>query len=208
MKLLLCSDLHDEEAALESLSKLSKLYDYTLVCGDICSSNYFLQSAFENILNSYFIPGNSESKELNDILLESPQCLHGRQVEIKNGFNIVGFGYSSPTPYGTYGELSEEEISSQLSKLKIDSKTILMLHCPPFGYFDINKKGKNIGSTSILSMIEQRRPYLACFGHAHNRIGVGQLGETKIIKIPPANEMSAVSLDIDDDGFLAEFISL
>lgn len=208
MKLLVCSDIHDEEAALESLSKLSLTHDYTLVCGDISSSNYFLQSCFSSLRNSFFIPGNWDNKPVNQELFKSSKCAHSTRFEIENGFNVVGFGYSSPTPYETYGELPEEEIYRQMSKLPIDNKTLLMLHCPPKGYFDLNRKGINAGSESILKIIREKKPFAAFFGHVHERVGFGQIGQTKLIKIPPANEMSAVSIMLSNDEFLCQIVHL
>ena len=40
---------------------------------------------------------------------------HGGTLEV-NGVHIAGLGYSSPTPFNTPGEYSEEELASRLAK--------------------------------------------------------------------------------------------
>ncbi|PIX31846.1 hypothetical protein COZ60_02345, partial [Candidatus Bathyarchaeota archaeon CG_4_8_14_3_um_filter_42_8] len=109
---------------------------------------------------------------------------------------------------GTYGELTEEEIYKQMSDLPIDENTLLMLHCPPKGYFDTTPKGDSVGSDSRFRIIQEKKPLAAFFGHIHEHSGIFELGHTTLIKLPAANTMQACAVSITDKKISAEFISL
>jgi len=208
MRILAFSDLHDEEAALESLSRMSKSYDFVFACGDLTQSEWFAESFLSSMPGAYVIPGNWDSRAAHAVLSKSPGWLHGRRAELKCGLNAVGFGLSPPTPFGTYGELSEDDIYSQMAKLPIDGNTLLLLHCPPKGHFDQVHLVRRIGSESILRIINEKRPLAAFFGHAHEHEGTSELGTTKLVKLPPANSMRAASVTIRDKRITTQFIAL
>ena len=208
MKLLAFSDLHDEEAAFESLARLAPSYDHVLACGDMTRSASFAEKIAKALPNSFMIPGNWDSSAVNDFLKKTPQWAHGKRFELEGGLNLVGFGYSPPTPFGTFGEMPEEEIYDAMSKLPIDKNTVLMLHCPPKGHFDLVHMIRRIGSASILRIVEEKKPFAALFGHVHEYLGTSKLGATELIKLPPAAAMRAASLTIRDKRITTEFIML
>jgi uncharacterized protein len=208
MKILAFSDLHGDEAALESLACMAPSYDHVFVCGDLSRSVSFAEDLLRALPRSLIVPGNWDNEAVDDALSASPCWVHGKRVELGKGLNAVGFGYSAPTPFFTHGELSEEEIYSQMSKLPIDRKTMLLLHSPPKGHLDGAPLGRSIGSASILEIIKKRRPLAAFFGHAHEAIGIEELGGTALVKLPPANSMRACSVLTDGKKILAEYISL
>ena len=206
MRFLAFSDLHGNEAAFEKLKILSKDYDYAFLCGDLTAGHQFANSILEAFPNGFIIPGNCDSKASIDVFSNSPQWLHEKRFDLGE-INLVGFGYSPPTPFGTYGELSDEEIYSKMSRLPIDSNTILLLHAPPKGYFD-EVRSVNTGSQSILRIIQEKKPLAALFGHIHEHEGVKKLGKTMLVKLPPANHMKACSLSYQDKNLEAQFIKL
>lgn len=209
MKLLVFSDLHGEEIAVEKLKELAakENFDYVLSCGDNSRAVSFLEDLINSFSNFYLIPGNWEGKEANDFLLENEHCIHGKRVELPDGLNLVGFGYSNKTPFGTYGELEEKEIYEKMNKLDIDNNTILLLHCPPKGHFD-SVGNANPGSSSILKIIGEKKPLLVFFGHIHEHSGSERLGESTLVKVPAANSMKACIVDINNKKTSVSFISL
>lgn len=207
MKILAFSDLHHDEAALESLARLAKKYDHVFICGDISRTEIFADEVLKKFPNAFIVPGNWDNEHVNKIFSSAPQWVHGKRVELTNGLNVVGFGYSSPTPFGTFGELSEDEIYSSMSKLKIDENTLLLLHCPPKGHFD-GAFLRHVGSESIRKIIEEKKPFAAFFGHVHEHEGTEVFGETTLVKLPPANHMRACSLLIKNKRISTEFISI
>lgn len=206
MKILAFSDLHHDEAALESLALLAKKHDYVFICGDISQTEIFADDVLKKFPNGFLVPGNWDSEHVNTLFSAAPQWVHNKRVEL-NGLNVVGFGYSTPTPFGTFGELSEEEIYSSMSKLKIDKNTLLLLHSPPKGHFD-EAFLRHIGSASILKIIQEKTPLAAFFGHAHEHEGTELFGQTTLVKLPPANSMRACSILIKNKRISTEFISL
>jgi Icc-related predicted phosphoesterase len=207
MRILAFSDLHDEEAALESLLHLAPDYDYLFGCGDFSHSGSFASELLE-LPNCFYIPGNWDNAWVSKLLSGGPRSVHGRRVELSEGLNLAGSGYSIPGPFGTYGERSEDEILSSLSSLDMDSNTLLLLHCPPKGYFDEVRGGHHVGSVSILQAIKEKKPLAAFFGHVHEHSGVALLGPTTLVKLPPANEMRAASVTISDRKISTEFLYL
>ncbi len=208
MRILAFSDLHDDEAASERLAGLAPSFDRVFMCGDLTQSASFADSLVGSMPNCLVIPGNWDSRAVNDCLREKPQWAHERRVELQGGLNAVGFGFSPPTPFGTFGEMREEEIYERLSRLKIDSNTLLMLHCPPKGHFDLVHLVRRIGSDSILKVIMEKEPLAALFGHVHEHAGTERLGATTLIKLPPANSMRACSITVKDKKITTQFINL
>lgn len=209
MRILVFSDLHGDEAALEKVKELAskEKFDYVFSCGDNSRAVSFLEDMINTFSNFYLIPGNWEGKEANDFLMNNGHCIHGKRKDLEDGLNLVGFGYSNITPFKTYGELEEDEIYEKLSKLDIDNNTILLLHCPPKGHFDA-VGNMNPGSSSILKIIEEKKPFVAFFGHIHEHEGTKKLGETVLVKVPAANAMKACIIDIKDKKPSVSFITL
>ena len=206
MRFLAFSDLHDDEQAFEKLRELSQQFDHTFLCGDLASSNQFAHTIIESFPKGFIIPGNGEPRHVQDVFSQSPQWIHEKRVELGE-INIVGFGLSPPTPFGTYGEISDDEIYSRMSKLPIDDKTILVLHAPPKGYFD-EIRSQHVGSESILRIIKEKKPLAAVFGHIHEYQGTEMLGKTLLVKLPAAMHMKACILSYKDKKPEAQFIML
>lgn len=207
MRILAFADLHEEEAALESLSRLAPSYDAVFACGDISQSDYFAESFLSALPRSLVIPGNWDSERAGGLLSRTTNWLHMRRVPLGDGLNAVGFGYSNPTPFGTFGELGEDEIYEGMSRLPIDGDSLLLLHCPPLGFFDA-ARGRSAGSTSILRVIQEKQPLAAFCGHIHEHSGTAMIGRTTLVKLPPAEGMRACSVSATNKRITAEFITL
>ncbi|MDO8553511.1 MAG: metallophosphoesterase family protein [Candidatus Micrarchaeota archaeon] len=207
MKLLIFSDLHNEELALSSLTKLSnsKRFNYLINCGDITTNNISFAEELQAI-DAFTIAGNNESDEVKEIMKKG-NYIHEKRIEINDQLNIVGFGFSNITPYGTLNELTEEEIYKKISKLKVDNNSVLVCHCPPFGYFD-QVREKSIGSTAILKIIQEKQPFLVLCGHVHELSGVKKIGASYIVKVPAAVNGKACIVNINKRQIEVEFIAL
>ncbi len=205
MKILVLADIHGDEVALEKMHAQKKdEYDYVLVAGD-CTNNStsYMVDFLETFPNAYVIPGNNESSNVLEILRMARHYAHEKRFELKDGHNLVGFGFSNPTPFHTPGEMKDEEIYERLSKLKIDAKTILLVHAPPYGLLD-EIKGNHVGSQAIRRIIEERQPYLVC-GHLHEVIGVERLGKTLIVNVPAAEHGKYCSTEIKNGTVCIQF---
>ena len=193
MKILLLSDLHKEEEILDRLKP--QKYDLVIIAGDFEGKGY-LKKVLALGENIYWIPGNMEPENICEELPE--KCVHKKELDLVDGLKLIGFGFSNPTPFGTPGELSEEQIYLGLAELPIDNKTILITHTPPYGTLDEVDGEIHAGSKSLQKIMEEKKPlFLAC-GHIHNRVGKEKVGETTVINIPPGNNLAGILLEIKD----------
>ena len=184
MKLLVFSDIHGDNAALEKL--LDTEADLYFAAGDLVNWGRGLDRAGPILARRaermYVLPGNHESEDDIARLCANFALhnFHGDTLE-KNGFHIAGLGYSSPTPFNTPGEYSETELAGRLSQFAGLSPLILVCHCPPKDTpLDRVGRGIHAGSTAVRDFIEKHQPdYFFC-GHVHESAGVeANLGRTR-----------------------------
>jgi len=223
MKILGISDAHDEQVFIDKIKTIwnENEYDALFILGDITTRIQTILDFIKDIRNRkkiYIIPGNNEPKQVIERYKQLGILIHNKRLEFGEfkRYNIVGFGFSNPTPFGTPGELSEDEIYKEMAKLPIDNRTFLLNHTPPYGFFDqINEKSKEIhvGSKAIRKIIEERQPLAAFSGHIHKEYGIRRLGNTNIIKIPALtfgkygviNIQNKIS-DIEEDNKKSNYI--
>lgn len=119
------------------------------------------------------LPGNHEhATQIEEFCREyGLNALHGRQIEA-DGWTIAGFGYSSPTPFGTPGEISEAEFATALAPFARLDRLILICHCPPHGTpLDEAGAGRHFGSRTVREFIELNQPEWFFCGHIHEAAG-------------------------------------
>ena len=191
MRILLLADLHRDSEILGKLHP--EKYDLVIVAGDFEGEEY-LEKLLSMSGNIYWIPGNMERPGICEEVPE--RCLHKKSLELVDGLKIVGFGFSNPTPFGTPGELSEEEIYEEMRKLPITPKTILVTHAPPYGILDKVSEEIHAGSKSIKRIMEEKRPLLLACGHIHDQEGKEKVGETTVVNIPQGSTHKGVLLEI------------
>lgn len=130
----------------------------------------------------YVIPGNHETESDVASMCERFGFVnfHGASMEI-GGVHVAGLGYSSPTPFNTPGEYTEEEIASRLAKFESLNPLILICHAPPLNTtLDRVREGLHAGSRAVREFIEKHRPRDVFCGHIHEAEGVvAQLGSTR-----------------------------
>jgi Icc-related predicted phosphoesterase len=208
MKLLVVCDIHDEEAAVARIrARMAEGFDHLIVCGDLSRSVSFAEDFLSQFPDAFVIPGNWDSEGVNGVMRKAKNYAHGRRLELAEGLNLVGFGYSNITPFHTYGELTEEKIYQGMSPLQIDRNTLLALHCPPKGHFD-EARGAHVGSESILKIIREKKPLAAFFGHIHELSGSSKLGATELVKVPGANGLLGAVARTSGRKLELEFVML
>jgi Icc-related predicted phosphoesterase len=147
------------------------------------------------------MPGNDDPPEI-DAVLGSSSCLEdvqGRSVELAPGVTMASRGESTPTPWQTPRELSEDELGDRIREtvaaLPTAGTTIWNLHMPPASTgidrapvldadLRVRYDGSGepvlaaVGSTSVRALIEERQPTIALHGHIHEGRGRYKLGRT------------------------------
>lgn len=214
MKLLVLTDVHAEEEAIERVRTFlkGKKYDAVLVLGDITNNGPvsfaedFLNLFKEANVRVYALFGNMDTKGVRELLEKRGVALHLKRVELGK-WNLVGFG-GSRASLNSPSEFPEEQIYRELNAVKIDRKTILATHSPPFNCgLDKTKFGNSIGSTGIRRIIEEKKPALNLCGHVHETEGEKMIGATRVVKVAPVKYGRAAEVELGETARI-KFIAL
>jgi Icc-related predicted phosphoesterase len=188
VKLLVFSDIHGDRVALERL--VSTDADYYVAAGDLSTwgrgledCGAILQRRAERV---HVLPGNMESTAQVEALCRKYGLndFHGRSFEA-GSYHVAGLGYSNPTPFGTPGEYSEEELAERLSPFSRLSPLVLICHCPPLGTpLDRVRDGAHAGSRAVKTFLDKHQPdYFFC-GHIHEAHSVeAHIGRTLAVNV-------------------------
>lgn len=148
----------------------------------------------------YVIGGNDDQSYVTDHLVESSafELVDEAVVELPSGHELLGYGFSNPTPWDTPREKSDSEISKdiyRIGQMVTDwDWTILNIHCPPYettldrapklddDLRPVTEGGQvvdePVGSTAVREFIEGNEPMLGLHGHIHESRGEVHLGDT------------------------------
>ena len=176
------------------------------------------------------IPGNDDPYDIDESLATSQYCVNadGAVVDIPGDLQVIGLGKSSPTPWKTPREVSEdafrEEIYSLADQAADPRRTIFLIHCPPYGsgldtapVLDENLRLQAsagdlmrgpVGSTGVLEAVQQVRPLLSLHGHIHESGGEKKIGQTLCVN--PGSEAGSgivrgYLIDVGSDGIERSF---
>jgi uncharacterized protein len=183
-RLLIFSDIHNDARALEKLMDIDA--DYYFAAGDLVSWAKGLDKMGEVMKRRapkvWVLPGNHESAQ--DIQSFCQRFgfsdFHGGNLEVA-GVHVAGLGYSTPTPFDTPGEYSEQEMASRLDRFSHLTPLVLICHAPPLNTpLDCIRDGLHAGSKAVRDFIETHQPTHFFCGHIHEAEGVVvQMGSTR-----------------------------
>ena len=167
--------------------------------------------------------GNDDLFEVDDILSRSEviEVPEGRIVDLWDGIEMFGLGYSNITPWNCPRDIPEEELATKIEALAREVKrmdrAIFDIHVPPYmsGLDSAPKLTENlevvrsgggepalvpVGSTAVRDAILRCQPMLGLHGHIHESKGIHKLGRTTVIN--PGSEyaegiLRGVLIDID-----------
>ena len=146
------------------------------------------------------LPGNDDFREIDEILTQAPHFdFHEMQVcEFKGGYQMLYCGGSTPTPWDTEREYTEEQFVSRFAELVPQvtdmGRCIFNVHVPPFGTAldKCSKLDKNLrvvyemglpaqihaGCQTLSDIIKQHQPLLGLHGHVHEGRAKINIGKT------------------------------
>jgi Icc-related predicted phosphoesterase len=172
-------------------------------------------------VHCYVCPGNDDSFEIDKAIDESKSVsnVEGEVVKIDFNYELIGSGWSTPTPWKTYRECSEDELSRIIEKMAVrltdPSRSIFDLHDPPSRSgldeapdLDENlrpkragRASKPVGSVAVRNAIEKYQPLLGLHGHIHESKGIAKIGRTLCINpgsIYEEGTLNGAVVDIED----------
>lgn len=134
----------------------------------------------------HIIPGNHETETQVAHLCDKFgfENFHGRTFQAA-GYHVAGLGYSSPTPFDTPGEYTEEQLAERLAAFNGIKPMIAVCHCPPYRtMLDKMRNFRHGGSISVREFLQREKPEYFFCGHIHEAAGVAErLGETKAMNV-------------------------
>lgn len=193
MKAIVFSDIHNDRAALGRVMRTDA--GVCFCAGDLVSWARGLpkmgeaMKALANGRPVYVLPGNHESaRDIETFCGEFGfNNFHGAMLEL-GGVRFAGLGYSTPTPFDTPGEWSEQQMATHLNKFADFKPQVLICHAPPLNTpLDRIREGLHAGSQAVRDFIEQYQPAHFFCGHIHEAEGaVIQIGRTRAMNVGKA----------------------
>ncbi len=200
-------DIHNNTSQLVKIPGLKQATG-VLISGDLtnCGGKDESQKILDHIrqYNSNILAqiGNMDTLDVDSYLETQGINVHARVTALSPHVALVGLGYSTPTPFCTPSEVSENQLTNWLTateeKIQVFEHIILMSHTPPFGTTtDRLTNGTSVGSRAVRQWIEKIQPAICITGHIHESAATDTIGKTLVLN--PGNLASG--------GFIRLFIS-
>jgi Icc-related predicted phosphoesterase len=148
-------------------------------------------------------PGNDDVLAIDDAIRADKNVTYGEEevVALDEEHEVACCGWSTPTPWHTPRECSEEVLLEKLertaAKVKNLETAVFCFHCPPYdSQIDYAPKLKEdlspvyahgkplmvpVGSKSVRAVIEKYQPLIALHGHIHESSGYVRIGRTQCL---------------------------
>ncbi len=165
----------------------------------------------------YWIGGNDDKAEALAKATSTPHVhyVDEQVVRFDEDHELLGFGWTNPSPWKTPRELEEDELAKRLSpllnKVEHPEQAIYLMHVPPYETgLDIAPKldatkdpprpvtqgGQQVlipvGSTSVRQAIEEHQPLLGLHGHIHETKNATKI--KKSVLVDPGSEYTSGTL--------------
>lgn len=149
------------------------------------------------------IPGNDDFYEIDELLTQSAHVeFHEMEVcDIKGGYQMLYCGGSTPTPWDTEREYSEDQYAARFAELlpqvRDMSRCIFNVHVPPMGtaldacpklddkmqvVYEMGLPAQiHAGCQTLNNIIKEHQPLLGLHGHIHEGRAKINIGETVCI---------------------------
>lgn len=197
-RLLLCSDIHGDYAAVERMLASNAGIDGMIIAGDLTTRG--TPEEARTALRSFvaksrvaIVAGNMDPHPLENIFAEEAHFVDGRSVWWDD-IAIFGVSGSPPTPMRTPYEIGEDDIMARAERGWSNATQarwrIFVPHAPPANTTldRIGSGGKrHVGSTSVRAFIDRRQPDLVVSGHIHEARGMETLGRSIVVNCGPAH---------------------
>jgi uncharacterized protein len=152
-------------------------------------------------IRTFVCPGNDDMFEIDDVIKQSKcvELVEGKVVQLDEYHEMINAGWSTPTPWNTHREESEDQLRQRIQvmidKLKDVRNSVFNLHDPPYGSglddapeltADLRPAyaGRSlipVGSHAVLELVEKYNPLLGLFGHIHEGKGTRKFQNTLCI---------------------------
>jgi hypothetical protein len=152
-------------------------------------------------IRCFVCPGNDDMFEVDEVIKQSKHVTlaEGKVIELDEHHEMINAGWSTPTPWNTPREESEDQLRQRIQvmidRLKDVKNSVFNLHNPPYGSGldeapELTKDmrpayaGRSlvpVGSHAVLELIEKYEPLLTLHGHIHEGKGTRKYKRTLCI---------------------------
>lgn len=152
-------------------------------------------------LQCFVCPGNDDSFDIDELVgrSKSVKLAEGQQIELGDGFSMFSTGWSNVTPWETFREATEPELTARIEAMMPTAgptrNAVFNFHCPPYGtpldeapqidedlnVVDAGHALTHVGSTAVRDAILKYQPLLSLHGHIHEGKGAARIGKTLAI---------------------------
>ena len=152
-------------------------------------------------VQAFAMPGNDDASEIDAALAggERLRATHGTVAWLDDWLPMVSYGDSTPTPWDSPREVTEETYAARLDELiallERPGDAIFNIHVPPYGTqldlapeLDAELRVRYgaagdvlmspVGSHAVRAAIEQAQPVASLHGHVHESPGRARLGRS------------------------------
>lgn len=151
---------------------------------------------------AFWMLGNDDPPALAEVLEAAPWGRHaeGHVLEIDD-YELVSYGYSNPTPWDSFREVPEDELTRRFDELfarvREPARAVFNAHPPPYGTglddapmldedLTVRQQAGQVklgpvGSTAVLGAIERYEPLASLHGHVHESAGFRRIGPTMAV---------------------------
>ena len=213
MKIISFGDVHEDINNLAKIRPVLETADIVAISGDLTNCHGMAEAkkvvdavkVYNNrVLAQY---GNMDKPDVDTYLTKEGINLHG------NGFvfedvGIFGCGGSSPTPFNTPSEISDEDIEKYLikgyRKVKDARWKVMICHTPPKDTAtDAIRGGVHVGSSTVRNFMVKYKPYVCVSGHIHESRGTDTVGNTLVLNAGLFRDGWYIEIVVDKTGISA-----
>jgi Icc-related predicted phosphoesterase len=163
----------------------------------------------------FWMLGNDDPPSLAEPLQNAPWGQHaeGHVLPLDDEHTLISWGYSNPTPWNSFREMSEDELTGHFEQLFAQApdehRVVFNAHVPPYdtGLDDAPMLDANltvtqqagqvklgpVGSTAVRGAIERHQPIASIHGHVHESAGFRRIGRTMAVN--PGSDYGTGSLN-------------
>jgi uncharacterized protein len=163
----------------------------------------------------FWMLGNDDPPTLVEPLSDAPWGEHaeGRVLALDDEHALISWGWSNPTPWHSFREMSEDDLAAHFEQLFAEApdphRIVFNAHVPPFDsgldeapVLDANltvtqqagqvKLGP-VGSRAVRAAIESHQPIASLHGHVHESAGFRRIGST--MSVNPGSDYGTGALN-------------
>lgn len=158
--------------------------------------------------------GNMDLPQVDAHLSSLDLNMHRQARWLAPGLALMGVGYSTPTPFGTPCEASEDQMAAWLAEAHAKALSLpgaargdallAVIHTPPRNTrLDCLPGGMCVGSQAVREFLLSAQPDVCICGHIHEASGEDRLGRTHVLNPGMLDDGGFVRLNFENGRLTA-----